>query len=383
MHPAVALLASLLFAAAPAAPVAKPPSAAELAPRIDALAAETLKEGPVVGLSLAVMRGGDVIIQKGYGQANLELGVPVTEQSLFRIGSITKQFTAAAIMQLVEKGRVQLDDDVTKYVAFPTHGRRITLRHLLTHTSGLKDYTRAEDYSKRAPLELTPDEVLALVKDAPPLFEPGAKWSYSNTGYFLLGLVIEKVSGMKYADYVEKNVFPRAGLRHTYSCDVRRILPNRVAGYAVEKHQLVNAEHLGMSIPYAAGSLCSTASDLVTWARALETGKVVSAESYKLMTTPVETADGKGALIPYGFGLAMADIEDHPTVEHGGGINGFTTHLMRLPKDDLTVVVLLNTEGSSSPPKLARQLARLALGIPEPEVKDLPLSADEARRYEG
>lgn len=380
MQLAVPLISCLLLAAAP---VAKRPSAAELAPRIDALAAETLKEGPVVGLSLAVVRGGDVVIQKGYGQANLELGVPVTEQSLFRIGSITKQFTAAAIMQLVEQGRVRLDDDVTKYVAFPIHGRHITLRHLLTHTSGLADYTRTEDYARRAPLELTPDEVLALVKDAPPLFEPGAKWSYSNTGYFLLGLVIEKASGMKYADYLEKNVFPRAGLRHTYDCDVRRILPNRVAGYTVDKRQVVNAEHIGMSVAYAAGALCSTAPELVTWARALETGKVVSPESYTLMTTPVETAEDKGTGYPYGFGLAMIDLEDHPTVQHGGGINGFVTHLMRLPKDDLTVVVLFNTEGPGAPQQLAEKLARLTLGIPEPVVKNLPLSAGEARRYEG
>ncbi|MFP2931573.1 serine hydrolase domain-containing protein [Pyxidicoccus sp. 3LG] len=379
MHLAVPLLSSLLAAA----PAAKLPSAAELAPRIDALAAETLKEGPVVGLSLAVVRGGDVVIQKGYGKANLELGVPVTEQSLFRIGSITKQFTAAAIMQLVEQGKVKLDDDVTKYVDFPTHGKRITLRHLLTHTSGLKNYTKAEDFPKKAPLELTPDEVLALVKDVPPLVEPGSKWAYSNTGYFLLGLVIEKASGMKYADYLEKNVFPRAGLQRTWYCDVSRILPHRVAGYTLQKGQPVNAEHLGMSVPYAAGSLCSTAPELVEWARALETGKVVSPESYTLMTTPVKTTDGKGAPYPYGFGLSMVELEDHPTVEHGGGINGFAANLMRLPKDDLTVVVLFNTEGRASPMDLSAKLARLALGIPEPVVKDLPLSADEARRYEG
>lgn len=384
MHLAVPLLSSLLLAAAPAAPIAKLPSAAELAPRIDALAAEALKEGPVAGLSLAVVRGGDVAIHKGYGLANLELGVPVTEQSLFRIGSITKQFTAAAIMRLVEQGQVKLDDDVTKYVAFPTQGRRITLRHLLTHTSGLKGYTELEDFAKRAPLELTPDEVLALLKDVPPLFEPGAKWSYSNTGYFLLGLVIEKASGMTYADYVEKNLFPRAGLGNTWYCDVSRILPHRVAGYALVKRQLVNAQPLGMSVPYAAGSLCSTASDLVAWSRALESGKVVSPESYRLMTTPVKTADGKGAgAYPYGFGLAMTDFEGHPTVEHGGGINGFVTNLVRFPKDDLTVVVLFNTRGPGSPQMLSEKLARLALGIPEPEVKDLPLSADEARRYEG
>lgn len=383
MHFAVPLLCGLLAAApaAPAAPVAKPPSAAELAPRIDALAAEVLKEGPVVGLSLAVVRGNDIVIQKGYGQANLELGVPVTEQSLFRIGSITKQFTAAAIMQLVEQGKVKLDDDVTKYVAFPTHGKRITLRHLLTHTSGIKGYTEADDFDKKAPLELTPDEVLALVKDAPLLFEPEAKWSYSNTGYFLLGLVVEKASGMTYAEYLEKNVYPRAGLKQTTYCDVGRVLPHRVAGYAVKKGQFVNAEPLGMSVPYAAGSLCSTAQELVTWAHALESGKVVSPESYKLMTTPVKTQDPKAP--PYGFGLSPNEFEGHPTVEHSGGINGFAANLVRFPKDDLTVVALFNTAGAVGPTYVTDKLARLALGIPEPEVKDLPLSAEEAKRYEG
>jgi D-alanyl-D-alanine carboxypeptidase len=354
--------------------------ASSLAAQVDAIAGRAVAEG-VPGMAVLVQRKGEPPIARGYGFANLELSVPASAETLFRIGSITKQFTAAAVLQLAEQGKLKLDDELAKHLPdAPVHGRKVTIEQLLNHTSGIHSYTARPDLRMLALRPHTPAEIVALVKDAPPDFEPGASWRYNNTGYVLLGMVIEKVSGLPYARYLEENVLPRAGLTRTVYCDNAPILGNRAAGYGERRGKPVNAGHIDMSFPFSAGALCSTVGELSAWARALESGKVVSAASYAKMITPAKTADGKPS--DYGFGLGIGELEGHRKIAHGGGINGFSSGALRLPDDDVTVVVLCNSEDAPAG-LLADQLARAALGLPIAEPKDLPLPPEEAARFEG
>ena len=259
------------------------PLASLLTAKVDRIAREALHDGPLAGLSIAVESKGRRVVSRGWGFANLELGVPATERTLYRIGSVTKQFTAAAILRLVETGRLRLDQDLGELLpGFPTQGHRVTVQHLLTHTSGIFSYTSLgpDFWEKTTRLELTPGEVLDLFKDRPFDFAPGEKWSYSNSGYHLLGMILEKIGGHPYAEVVRTEVLERAGLRRTLYCANEPILEGRAAGYSQKDGKLVNAAAIGMSIPFSAGGLCSTVDELIAWQRALETGKVVSAASY-------------------------------------------------------------------------------------------------------
>jgi len=275
---------------------AHPAAADDLAARIDTIVADALADEASAGVAVEVVRRGQVIVKKGYGKANVELDVPMTERNVFRIGSITKQFTAAAIMRLVERGGLKLDDDVGKLLPdAPLHGKHVTLAQLLTHTSGIKNYSELKEVHQPPPLP--PARLYALLKDQPFEFEPGQSWRYSNTNYYLLGLVIEKVSGKKYADFLRDEVLARAGLTHTRYCDNEPIIAGRTEGYEPDGPRLKNAPPIDMSAPFAAGALCSTVEDLVAWSQALAGGKVVSPASYARMTTPVKTADGKMTMV--------------------------------------------------------------------------------------
>jgi D-alanyl-D-alanine carboxypeptidase len=250
-------------------------AADDLPARIDAIVAEVLADDSGAGAAVEVVRNGQVIVKKGYGKANVELDVPMTEHNVFRIGSITKQFTAAAIMRLVERGQLKLDDDVGKLLPdAPLHDKHPTVAQLLTHTSGIKNYTELPEV--RRPLPLTRERLFGLLKDQPFDFEPGRDWRYSNSNYWLLGLIVEKVSGRKYRDFLRDEVLVRAGLAHTMYCDNDAIIPGRAAGYAPDGPRVKNAPPVDMSGPFAAGALCSTVEDLVAWSRALASGKIVS-----------------------------------------------------------------------------------------------------------
>jgi CubicO group peptidase (beta-lactamase class C family) len=350
-------------------------AADDLPARIDAVVREVLADQPSAGAAVEVLRKGRVVVAKGYGKANVELDVPMTERNVFRIGSITKQFTAAAILRLVESGKLKLDDDVGKLLPdAPLHGKHVTVAQLLTHTSGLKNYTELPETMK--PLPLPPARLFALLKDQPFGFEPGQSWRYSNTNYYLLGLIIEKLGGRSYRDFLRDEVLARAGLKHTLYCDNDAIIADRAEGYAGDAKRLKNAGPIDMSAPFAAGALCSTVADLVAWSQALAGGKVVSPASYALMTTPVKTTDGKAP--PYGFGLALGDRDGHRKVGHNGGIPGFASALVSFPDDELIVAVLANTQGDVAQTAAAR-IVGVALGLPEPpKAKRLPLP-DPAR----
>ncbi|HEX6050344.1 MAG TPA: serine hydrolase domain-containing protein, partial [Gemmatimonadaceae bacterium] len=298
---------------------------------------------------------------------------PATPKTVYRIGSVTKQFTSAAIMRLMEQGKLSLDDTLQKFFPdFPAQGNRVTVRHLLNHTSGIKSYTSlGPKWARVIRIDLAPDSLVALFANEPFDFKPGDSYRYNNSGYFLLGMIIEKLSGKPYAQYLKDEFFTPLGLESTMYCDQAPLIKHRAQGYATRPGGVfINAEPLSMTQPYSAGALCSTVTDLVAWTQALSSGKVVSPASYKLMTTPGTLNDGKP--ITYGFGLGTGTLGGHRQVSHNGGINGFISELHHYPDDSVITVVLTNT-GAPTAVTLERLIARRTLGV-----KDLPAVAIDA-----
>ena len=341
----------------------EPPTDAAIAAAADKLAAQALSQTGAAGLSVAVARNGKVILSKGYGLAEVEHDVKADGDSMFRMGSITKQFTAAAIMRLVEQGRISLDDPITKHVpGYNTQGREITIRHLLTHTSGIKSYTEVKRVMVDEPeREFTHQEMLDMVQNEPLAFDPGTAMEYSNTGYYLLGMVIENVSGKDYCAYLQDEFFGPLGLAHTRCDSNTEIIKGRAQGYTVEGEKPVHDRGLATGTTFAAGGLLASAHDLVVWADALASGKVVSPASYKLMSTP--SALTGGGATDYGFGLFIDSLDGHARIQHGGDIFGFNSMLARFPDDGVTVAVMSNSLPISST-RVANGLSREALGVP-------------------
>lgn len=349
----------------------------------DSVAHHHLASDAAPGITVAVARDGEIVLRKGYGTADAELGVAAGPGTVYRIGSITKQFTSALVMRLVEAGELSLDDPITDYLPdYPTQGHTVTIRHLLNHTSGIKSYTGlGETFWGVANDDLSEAELIELFDDLPFDFEPGAEYRYNNSGYYLLGVIIGKVTGTPYADHLEGSLLEPLGLDHTLYCGNRRIVPERAEGYAYDEvGELVNARYISMANPGAAGAVCSTVGDLVRWTELLHDGEVVGASSLEAMTTPTVLASGDTA--PYGFGLGLGELEDHRKVQHGGGINGFSAYLARYPEDALTIAVLTNS-GSGDPGAIEDALARTIYGLPFPVIEDLPLTDRELQRYAG
>jgi D-alanyl-D-alanine carboxypeptidase len=386
-HPVVralgASLITLVLAAASLA--AQTPSRARIQAVADSLAADALANGPIAGLAIAVVRGRDTLVMKGYGYADLENDVPVTPQTVFQIGSVTKQFTSAAVMQLVEQGKISLDDDITKYLQnAPTHGRRVLVRHLLNHTSGIVSFTELGPTFRRAVrLDLPRDSVIALVHDDSLMFEPGTGYSYNNTGYFLLGMLLEKVTGQPYATYMNAKLFAPFGLASTSYCTERSVVKHRARGYQVAGKRFLGAEVHTAAVVFSAGALCSTMSDLVSWTRALHGGQVVSRASLMQMTTPVTLSNGYH--MRYGYGLIVDSVGSHRMVWHDGRFSGFVVNVAHFPKDTLTIAVAANSAPFSIE-DFTDQIARAAFGMPfgpPPLPKEIALTAADRARYVG
>ncbi len=336
---------------------------AALADRVDALAAAALEASPLAGVSIAIVRDGRTVVSKGYGLADVGRALPATADTVYRIGSLTKQFTAASVLQLVEAGRLSLDDDLATLLPdFPAQGPRVTVRHLLNHTSGIKDHTDLA--GGRGEPGTTRQAVVDLIAAQPFDFEPGERFSYTNSGYLLLGLVIEKVTGGSYASYLEEHLFEPLGLEATSYCPDEPEGPEQARGYEVSRGTLVDAPPIEMAVPFSAGGLCSTVGDLLTWSQGLRSGLVISEASYRQMTTPTEMPDG--TTVPYGFGLMRHPLQGHEAVYHDGAINGFMSRLTFFSDDGVSVAILSNTftEGPGLDP-LAAPLDALALGIQE------------------
>jgi CubicO group peptidase (beta-lactamase class C family) len=317
--------------------------------------------------SVLVSRGGETLFARGYGLANAEHQVPNTPQTKFRLGSITKQFTAMAVMILSEQGKLRLDDPVGKHLDdAPGAWAGVTIHHLLTHTSGVPSYTSDPDYPKQMSRPETVRSMIARFRDRPLDFEPGEKFAYSNSGYFLLGAVIEKVTGESYEAFLKEAVFDPLGMKDTGYDHFRTVLPRRASGYTLTPDGPENAEYLDMAQPYAAGSLYSTVEDLAAWDRALAEGKLISKEGYDRMFTPVKN--------DYAYGWSVKTQGGRKEVGHGGGINGFVTQIVRYPDEKVCVVVLCNVV-PLNPGKVAHDLAAVAFGDPV----DLPEEKKVAR----
>jgi CubicO group peptidase (beta-lactamase class C family) len=306
--------------------------------------------------TILVSREGRTVLSKGYGWANAEHKVPNTSQTKFRLGSITKQFTASAILLLQERGKLDVHDPISKHLPdAPPEWAGVTTHHLLTHTSGVPNFTSFPDYQKTWMVPSTPAQLIARFRDKPLEFEPGVRFNYSNSGYILLGAIIEKTSGTTYEAFVRENICEPLQLRDTGYDHSTTVLAHRAAGYERLSEVTTNAEYIDMSIPYAAGALYSTVEDLARWDQALTAGKLLSPQSFAAMYTPV-----KG---DYAYGWTVKQRAQHKEISHGGGINGFNTFILRYPEEHVCVVVLSNVV-PASPERMAHDLAAIVSGEP-------------------
>lgn len=321
--------------------------------KIDGLVNDDMRKNKVPGVSVAVVKNGNIVYAKGYGLANVELNVLVKPETIFQSGSMGKQFTATAVMMLVEEGKINLDEKIGKYLgAVPDSWKNISVRHLLTHTAGLANDFPMSEYQR----DFTEDEILKRAEALPVEFAPGERWAYSNVGYKVLGILIGKVSGKFYGDFLQERIFKPLGMNTTRIISEADIVPNRAAGYRRDdKGELKNQEWVSPTMNTTAdGSLYLTTLDLAKWDAALYTEKLLKKPSFDQMWTPVKLTSGR--MYPYGFGWSLNSVGTHRVIEHGGAWQGFTTHIARYVDDKLTVIVLDNM-AEYNPGKLAHRIA--------------------------
>jgi D-alanyl-D-alanine carboxypeptidase len=340
-----------------------PASATALAERFDARIAPYFR-ADTPGATVIVTRDGKTVFRKAYGMADLGAQLSLNAGMALRLGSITKQFTAAAILMLAEQAKLALCDDFRKYLPdFPDKGATITIEHLLTHSSGIPSYTDDPGYMAAMEQDMTVVQMIARFKDAPLAFAPGERFEYNNSGYFLLGVIIEKISGKRYADFLAQTIFEPLGMKHTAYEGAERNKVVQALGYRCMDGQFSLDLPLSMSQPYAAGSLVSTVDDLARWDAAITAGRLLKPASWQRAFTPYRLNDGTST--GYGYGWEMGELNGSTVLAHDGGINGFATYAMRLPDEKLYVAVLSNSEsGLVEPDVLARQVATIAIGAP-------------------
>ncbi len=332
---------------------------------VDNLIRLQMERQHIPGLSLAVVQQGHVVKARGYGRANEELNVPAMPETVYQIQSMTKSFTATAVMMLVEEGKIRLDDPVSRYLeGTPESWRSITVRHLLTHTSGIKDFINEPTASLR--LDVREEEVLRTTAPRPLNFPPGERYAYSNTNYHLLGMILHKLTGLPYGEVLRRRILEPLGMRDTRVISLAEVVPNRASGYLWQDGRLRNGEYIAASIlGYAGGGLRSTVLDLARWDAALGTERLLKRSSLEQMWTPATLNDGSKS--GYGFGWAVGELRGHRYVNHAGGhMTGFTTIMIRYPDDGLTVIVLTNQSGTSSPGAIAQAVARRYLPALKP-----------------
>jgi CubicO group peptidase (beta-lactamase class C family) len=312
----------------------------------------------IPGIALLVSRNGEIVRAQGFGFSNVELQVPVKPETLFQSGSVGKQFTATAIMMLVEEGKIRLDDPITKYFPnAPANWKPVTVRNLLSHTGGFTDYPKDFDFRK----DYTEDDLLKIVAGIPLAFPPGTKWSYSNLGYLTLGILIHRVTGKFYGDVLEERIFHPLGMQSTRIMSEADIIPNRAAGYRLVKSQLKNQEWVSPTLNTTAdGSLYFSIVDLAKWDAALYTEKLLKRSSLEQMWTVVKLNDGKPNSGNYGFGWEITSSHGHRLIDHDGAWQGFKTQISRYVDDKLTVVVLSNL-AEANPGKIAEGVAEIYL----------------------
>lgn len=333
------------------------------------------------GATVLVAKDGKVRYRKAFGHANLELDVPMKPENVFEIGSITKQFTTVAILMLMEQGKLSPEDELTKFIPdYPTQGKKITIHHLLTHTSGIKSYT-AMNLTAIARKDMSPEALIDYFKNEPMDFDPGEEYRYNNSGFILLGYIIEKLSGQSYATFIENNIFKPLHMDASYYGSHSKIIKNRASGYQ-ERAQLVNADYLSLTLPYAAGSLMSNVDDLLKWQQAIHNNTLVKKETIAKAFTNYTLNNGNP--INYGYGWSLNEINGVPTIEHGGGIFGYATMGIYIPDEAIYVAVLTNCNCNGSPTNVAIKIAALALDKPYPEISNsVKLSQKQLEKWTG
>lgn len=339
--------------------------------RLDSIAGYWVQRDLAVGVVAAVVRGTDTLLFKAYGKADVEWDVPMPLDAMFETGSVTKQFTAAAVLQLRDQGKLSLDDDVTRWLPdFDTRGHTVTLGHLLAHTAGIADFTETREFgSLSTNIRFPRDSAYALLQRYPPQFEPGEAQIYNNSGFWLLGLVIERASGMTYEDYLEQQIFAPLGMTRSMYCHSEENIPRRAHGYFVSRDRVIRrAWTVAHTWPFAAGSLCSTVGDMVTWLQALHGGGVLSPTSYAEFITPSRLNDGTP--LRYSMGLQVGpDPSGLMYIGHGGRGPGFWVEVGWYPEARMAVVVMINNVGPLDPQEVVTNLANEVLGWTPPPPK--------------
>lgn len=304
-----------------------------------------------------IAKKGDILYQKAFGMANLEHAIPMQTNAVFEIGSLTKQFTALAILQLGEQGKLTLQDPITKYLPeFPVNEGIITIHHLLTHTSGIKDFTSLPNLESIAKSDINPLDFIKLLEQQAKVFTPGEQFQYCNAGYIILGYIIEQLSGMTYADYISKNIFEKLKMEHSYYANHSKVIPNRAYGYQ-DKKGIINRKAINYSIPYAAGALMSSVEDLWKWQEGIRNNQLVSKKWKEKAFTNYTLNNGQP--INYGYGWHIREINGQKTYEHGGSIFGFKSMGVYIPEQSIYVIALTNSD-FNSPTEITKKIAEIA-----------------------
>ena len=340
--------------------------------------------GVAPGAAILLVKKGQVLYRKGTGLANLEHQVPLTPDMPFRLASLTKPFTSTAILMLVETGKLALTDPLNSLLPdYPMVEATITPEHLLTHTSGLPDYTELPEWLTIHRQDVSVDQLIDVFKTRPKIFAPGTRWAYCNSGYVLLGAIIEKISGKSYGEFLAEHIFaPLKMARTSYEATGSRVIPQMVSGYSKAHDAYIQAEYLSYSQIYAAGGMVSTLDDLARWFAALRAGKLLTAETLRKMWAPYILADGTSTR--YGYGWWLSECQGRSVVEHYGLLPGYVNYLLALPDDDILVIVLSNDDGKlNQVEQLAVEMAALTLGNPYQPPAAVPLSSTELRAFEG
>lgn len=346
------------------------------AKELDGLAKKAIDDHKTPSLALAITRKGALEFAKAYGTANLQNQVAATPNTVYRIASLTKMFTAVQILQLSEEGKLKLDDPLGKYLpSVPESWKKVTLTQLLNHTSGIKSYTDdPKVMTEKIFQPATPPQIIGTVSKAPLDFPSGTSWHYNNSGYVLLGMIIEKIDGRKYADSLKARILQPLGMTNTYFASDRRIITNRAAGYSRgQDKQFINAPYLSMDWPYAAGSIESTVLDFSKWLGALQGKKLISAASYAKMFSPTKLANGK--VESYGFGWVIVNDGKRTYYSHSGGIHGFSTYASLDPETDLAIVAFANSDDFDTTQWARRAFSKVkGQGKPDAEPKSVALT---------
>jgi CubicO group peptidase (beta-lactamase class C family) len=286
----------------------------------------------------------------------------MTSENVFEVGSITKQFTAVAILMLLEEGTLSLEDDITTFIPeYPTNGKTITIHHLLTHTSGIKSYTSMQSFGKVMTMDESPLKFIDFFKNEPMDFNPGEKYSYSNSGYFILGYIIEKASGMSYQKFIQERIFNTIKMNSSYYGSHSKLIKNRAAGYQ-NNGELSNAQYISLSLPYAAGAIMSTVDDMLKWQTALSNNVFVKQATLNKAYTNYTLNNGEK--INYGYGWSINEINAIPTIEHGGAIPGYLSMGVFVPSKNVYVILFSNC-ACQSPTNTALEITALAIDAPK------------------